>query len=52
MGRILIDMQKGQTVRVIPPDQDDLWRNVRDRCRVGRDEVRAALDGRAVAKGR
>ena len=35
------------TVRAIPETQDGLWRSIRDRCRVGRDEVRAAFDGKA-----
>ena len=31
-------------VRALPPDRDELWHAIRDRTRVARDEVRAALD--------
>ena len=49
---LLDELSDPATVRAIPEVQDGLWRTIRDRCRVGRDEVRAVLDGRTPAKGR
>ncbi len=43
---LLDELTDPATVRALPETQDGLWRNVRDRCRVGRDEIRRALDGK------
>ena len=42
---VLDELTDPATVRALPETQDELWRNVRDRCRVGRDEIRRALSG-------
>ena len=42
---VLNELTDPATVRALPQIQDGLWRNVRDRCRVGRDEIRRALSG-------
>ena len=46
--QILDELTDPATVRRLPESEDALWRNVRDRYRVGRDEVRRALEGEAA----
>ena len=45
---IIDELTDPATVRRLPEFEDGLWRNVRDRCRVARDEVRRALQAKAA----
>ena len=45
---ILDELTYPATVRRLPESDDQLWRAVRDRARVARDEARRTLEGKAA----